>query len=307
VPLRASILTAGPGGPGGPSLPFSPGAPWREENKVILWGGCCTAWAPFLLEGPGSLYSQWGQEDLSLQGSLASRGDRPSLGGRRDQGPPATTVINHWGSADSIETQLLLLGSSRDEAPWNIISFLNHPSLGERQASRLATRVNSAGCWSLPWSLLFQWGQEDLVHPGDLEGLDVPAHPSAQSHQLDPEETEFRENAVGISRSNNEGRGAGYLFVPLGCSRIEDAPSLSRLMRCHWESLQRCLLWHPKGPWFGSGQHCTWQTRGMGNLWNKSFHINEILLLQLLQLGYFFKLKTSYALHNHADSSLYGA
>ena len=41
-----------------------------------------------------SLYSQWGQGDLSLPGSLASRGDHPSLGGRQDQGPPAMTVIN---------------------------------------------------------------------------------------------------------------------------------------------------------------------------------------------------------------------
>lgn len=39
---------------------------------------------------------------------------------------------------------------------------------------------------SLPWSLLFQSDQEGLVHPGDLEGLGVPAHPWAQSRQLDP-------------------------------------------------------------------------------------------------------------------------
>lgn len=116
-------------------------------------------------------------------------------------------------------------------------------------------------------------------------GLDVPAHPLAQSHQSDPEETEIGEKVLGISSTTNEGRGAGYQFSPLGCNRTEDAHSLSCPLQCHQESPERCLLWHLKGPYFGSGQHCTWQTGGTGNLWNESIHITEILLLQLLCLG----------------------
>ena len=35
-----------------------------------------------------ALENQWGQADLFLQGSLASLGDHPSLGGQQDRGPP---------------------------------------------------------------------------------------------------------------------------------------------------------------------------------------------------------------------------
>lgn len=43
------------------------------------------------LQGASSLYSQWGQGGLALQGILSIQGDHPSLGGQRDQGPPART------------------------------------------------------------------------------------------------------------------------------------------------------------------------------------------------------------------------
>lgn len=207
------------------------------------------------LEGASSLLLTMGPGRPRSPGNPLNPGG-PSFPGRpagpgspcKDRDKELRICTFHGGPAHLFRLQL---GRGR-----SFISFLNHPLHLQG-----GTGSTEGAVPTLVPSFPVRPGRP--CSPGGPGGPGCPRSPMGPVSPVGPWKKPVRENGVGIGRTTEEGKSAGYQFSPWGCSGMGEVP-----FQCHQQSLQRFPLWHLQEPCFGNGQLFPWQTGGTGNLWS---------------------------------------